>query len=230
MLAKHSKIILVHSCSLPFSLCLLLPYSIVISYFRPFCLSAPSGDLHPQLSGSDRQPACHLTCLIAYKLLAVNSPIRNCVHSPLLLLTAALQREEEKECKERKRGSGWEKGERERGIQSAFPLKGTGPSFTCKACSNSLHLNEFEQDWLCFCSGSCVFSVCVRWNFQLCFGIFANGAKSGVGRGSRMEARSRNSGHYSYCPPSLIQQAIHFANASTASLLGWNGSLERWSN
>lgn len=161
MLAKHSKIILVHSCSLPFSLCLSLPYSIVISYFRPFCLSAPSVDLHPQLSGSDRQPACHLTCLIAYRLLAVNSPIRNCVHSPLLLLTAALQREEEKERKERKRGSGWEKGESERGIQSAFALKGTGPSFICKACSNSLHLNEVEQDWLCSCSGSCVL-VCVR--------------------------------------------------------------------
>lgn len=48
----------------------------------------------------------------------------------------------------------------ERGIQSAFPLKGTRPSFTCKACSNSLHLNEFEQDWLCFCSSSCVL-VCV---------------------------------------------------------------------
>lgn len=160
MLAKHLKIILVYSCSLPFSLCLSLPCSLVLSYYRPFCLSAPSGDLHPQLSGSDRQPACHLTCLIAYKLLAVNSPIRHCVHSPTLLLTAAPQRAKEREHEERKRRSGREKGESERGIQSAFALKGTGPSFTCKACSNSLHLSEVEQDWQCFCSGSCV-TVCV---------------------------------------------------------------------
>lgn len=63
-------------------------------------------------------------------------------------------------------------------------------------------------------------NVCALSNFQLCFGIFANGAKSRVGRGSRMAARSRNSGHYSYCPPSLIQQAIRCANALTASLSG----------
>lgn len=154
MLAKQLKIILVYSCTLPF-----FSVTPLLSLFPPFFLSAPSGDLHPQLSGSVRQPACHLTCLIAYKLLFVNSPIRNCVHSLSLRLTAAPQREREKERKrkERKRGSGWEIGESERGIQSAFALKGTGPSFTCKTCSNSIHLGEVEQGQQCFCSSSCVY-------------------------------------------------------------------------
>lgn len=57
-----------------------------------------------------------------------------------------------------------EKGESERALQSAFALKGTGPSFSRDACSNSLHLDRVEQGRQCFCSGSCV-CLCVRSNF-----------------------------------------------------------------
>jgi len=70
---------------------------------------------------------------------------------------------------------------------------------------------------VCVCVCVCAHA---RWNFQLCFSIFANGAKSRVGRGSRMAARSRNSGHYSYCPPSLIQQTIRFAKRFNRKSLG----------
>lgn len=97
MLSRHLKMILVHSW-VSFSLSF-HSLTLLLSPFRPLKSLHPLNDLHPQLSGSGRQPTCHLTCLIACKLLAVNPLIRNCVARP-----STKGREREKSVKKRKGG------------------------------------------------------------------------------------------------------------------------------